>query len=147
VSTRGHVAIGGGVGSLVRGALVLGALSVAGRGEVVAVLVLNVVGALALGWLVGRARHDPRWRRLLPLLGTGFLGALTTFSALAVQVGGALLDGAWLLAVGLGAFQLAVGLAAAIVGVRLGDRGADPGPGPDPGPEPDPGPADGEVAT
>lgn len=126
MSTRWHVAIGGGIGSLVRGGLVLAALAVADRGEVAVVLVLNVLGALALGWLVGRARHDVRWRRLLPLVGTGFLGALTTFSALAVHVGGAVLAGAWVLAVGLAVFHLGIGLAAALVGVRLGDRGADP---------------------
>lgn len=128
MSSRWHVAIGGGVGSLVRGALVLAALAVAERGEVAVVLALNVLGATALGWLVARAQHDPRWRRLLPLLGTGFLGALTTFSALAVHVGGAILAGAWGLALGLAAFHLGVGLAAALVGIRLGDRGADPAP-------------------
>jgi fluoride exporter len=122
VSDRVHVAIGGGLGALVRGALVLAALSVADLGEVVVVLALNVLGAFALGWLAGRVRHDARMRRLVPLVGTGFLGALTTFSALAVHVGGAVLAGAWVLALGLGALHLVVGTAVALLGFRLGDR-------------------------
>lgn len=126
MSERAHVAIGGGVGALVRGGLVLGALAAADLGEVAAVLVLNVAGAAALGWLVGRARHDVRWRRLVPLVGTGFLGALTTFSALAVQVGDAVLSGAWVHAAVLGVLHLGVGLAAAVAGLRLGDRPVGP---------------------
>lgn len=122
MSDRAHVAIGGGLGALVRGGLILGALTIADLGEVAAVLVLNLVGAGALGWLVGRARHDVRWRRLVPLVGTGFLGAATTFSALAAQVGDAVLSGAWGHAVVLAVLHLGVGSAAAVVGLRLGDR-------------------------
>ena len=44
-------------------------------------LVVNLAGSGLLGWLVG---HDVEGDPLL-LLGTGFCGALTTYSAVAVQ--------------------------------------------------------------
>jgi len=44
-------------------------------------LLVNLVGSALLGWLVG---HGVDGRPLL-LLGTGFCGALTTYSAVSVQ--------------------------------------------------------------
>jgi CrcB protein len=44
-------------------------------------LLVNLVGSALLGWLVG---HGIEGRPLL-LLGTGFCGALTTYSAVGVQ--------------------------------------------------------------
>jgi CrcB protein len=44
-------------------------------------LLVNLLGSGLLGWLVGRGVDG----RPLQLLGTGFCGALTTYSALAVQ--------------------------------------------------------------
>jgi CrcB protein len=44
-------------------------------------LAVNLLGSAALGWLVG---HGVDGRPLL-LLGTGFCGAFTTYSAVAVQ--------------------------------------------------------------
>ena len=44
-------------------------------------LVVNLLGSAALGWLVGRGVDgDP-----MLLLGTGFCGAFTTYSAVSVQ--------------------------------------------------------------
>jgi len=44
-------------------------------------LAVNLAGSALLGWLVGHGVHgDP-----LLLLGTGFCGALTTYSAVVVQ--------------------------------------------------------------
>ena len=44
-------------------------------------LLVNLLGSALLGWLVGHGiGHDP-----LALLGTGFCGALTTYSAVSVQ--------------------------------------------------------------
>ncbi|MCZ4499331.1 MAG: crcB 2 [Marmoricola sp.] len=44
-------------------------------------LLVNLAGSALLGWLVGHGTEG----RPLALLGTGFCGALTTYSAVAVQ--------------------------------------------------------------
>lgn len=44
-------------------------------------LLVNLLGSALLGWLVGHGIDG----RPLALLGTGFCGALTTYSAVAVQ--------------------------------------------------------------
>ena len=44
-------------------------------------LLVNLAGSALLGWLVGHGVEG----RPLALLGTGFCGALTTYSSLAVQ--------------------------------------------------------------
>lgn len=50
----------------------------------VGILVVNVTGSLALGLLLGAGdRLDAAW---LAVLGSGLLGAFTTFSTFAVQV-------------------------------------------------------------
>jgi fluoride exporter len=122
VTERVHVAVGGGLGSLARGGVVLAALALAPGAELVAVLLLNLLGAFALGWLAGRARVDVRWRRLVPLVGTGFLGALTTFSALAEQVADAVLRGEVVLVAALSLVSLGAGVASALAGLRVGLR-------------------------
>jgi fluoride exporter len=125
---RTQVAIGGAAGALARLAVVLVATVVhPGGGEVVAVLAVNLGGAFALGWLVGCAQHDERVARLVPLLGTGVLGASTTFSALAAQVALALAAGEVLGAVALAVLSLAGGVALAFAGVRVGTRAGEVG--------------------
>lgn len=119
---RTHVAVGGAVGALLRAGVVIATLTAAPGGEVAGVLAINVLGAAGLGWLVGRARHDAGWARLLPLLGTGLLGALTTFSTLAEQIARHAATGRLLVAVLLGLGSLAGGVAAALLGLRLGLR-------------------------
>ena len=80
------VAAGGAVGTAARAGLVW-LLPAPSAGFPVTVFAINVAGALALGWLVGRwARpgcDDPGWRR--PFFATGLLGSFTTFSALALE--------------------------------------------------------------
>jgi CrcB protein len=75
-------------------------------------LLVNLLGAFLLGWLVGHGVDG----RPMALLGTGFCGAFTTYSAVAVQ---AVNRGGWrglVYAVG-----TVVGcLAAAWAGYRLG---------------------------
>ncbi|WP_238148854.1 fluoride efflux transporter FluC [Serinicoccus sediminis] len=72
------VAVGGAVGAVLR--------HLASRpplGPVRGVLLVNVVGAAALGVLVGLSGVLAPW--LFLLLGTGLCGALTTWSTLAVH--------------------------------------------------------------
>jgi fluoride exporter len=82
-----QIAVGGAAGTALRlalgGALVLTASS-PGPWRLLAV---NALGSFLLGALAGgsMAKRSERW---MPLLSTGLLGGLTTFSALIVQAGG-----------------------------------------------------------
>jgi fluoride exporter len=82
-------------------------------------LIINVVGAFALGLLVGRL-----WVRLRPWvragLGAGLLGSFTTYSALAVSLVALANASEWMLAAGYLALSLVLGLLAAFTGLRLG---------------------------
>lgn len=90
----------------------------------VGTFLINIAGAFALGlFLEALARRGPdagRRRALRLLLGTGFLGGFTTYSALAVD--SALLLGGGRAAVGLGylAVSVLVGLGATALGILAG---------------------------
>jgi CrcB protein len=85
-----------------------------------ATLLINATGAFALGLLMtaGGAGSALAQERLL--LGTGFLGGYTTFSTLSYDTHSLFRSGqtraAWLNAVG----SLAIGLAAAALGISIG---------------------------
>ncbi|WP_336296670.1 CrcB family protein [Arthrobacter antioxidans] len=88
------------------------------------IFLINSSGAFALGLLLeALARRGPdvdRRRALRLLVGTGFLGGFTTYSALAVD--SALLLGAGRAAEGLGylALSVVVGLGATALGIGVG---------------------------
>ena len=80
------VAAGGAVGTAARAGL-LWLLPAQAGGFPATVFAINVAGALALGWLVGRwarRERDPGWH--LAFFATGLLGSFTTFSALALDL-------------------------------------------------------------
>ena len=87
-------------------------------GQPVSTLAINVAGSFALGLLVARL-----WSSAAPWLraglGAGLLGSFTTFSAVAVTV--VSLGLSWSAAAYL-ALTLALGLAAAWAGLRIGGR-------------------------
>lgn len=110
---------GGVLGALSRWAL--GVALPAPGGWPLPTLLINLAGALALGALLeslARRGPDVGVRRLVRLTaGTGFLGAFTTYSTLAVDgarllAGGRAADGAWYLAL-----SLLGGAAATLLGV------------------------------
>lgn len=68
----------GGVGALVRSEISEFCFRVVRRGTPIGTFVVNVVGSFALGLLVAGAG-----RATATILGTGFCGALTTYSAYA----------------------------------------------------------------
>ena len=79
-------------------------------------VVVNVAGAFILGLLVGRGA-DARWQLLV---GTGFCGSLTTFSAWMVDCVVLMAAGQWLQAAGLLGNTLGLGLGFVSVGFLLG---------------------------
>lgn len=93
----------------------LPALLAEGRG---AVLVANLAGSWLLGLLAAGAGHHPR---LLLLGGIGCCGAFTTFSTWILQLQQLLARGQAGSALLLLALSLAGGLAAAALGLALGD--------------------------
>ncbi|KPF73986.1 camphor resistance protein CrcB [alpha proteobacterium AAP81b] len=81
------VALGGGVGAVLRWLAGIAALRLAGGGFPWGTLAVNLAGALAMGVLAGWAARvgaaaEP-WRLLL---GTGVLGGFTTFSAFGLEL-------------------------------------------------------------
>jgi CrcB protein len=113
------VAVGGAAGSLSRH----GTEELVGTsdGLPVETLAVNLVGAFALGvlleWL---ALRDPAGRRdeaTRLLLGTGFLGGFTTYSALALQTDGLLRDGRVGLALAYALGTIVIGLLASVAGI------------------------------
>ena len=80
----------------------------------------NAIGGLLIGLAIAHfsARTDisPWWRLFFV---TGFLGALTTFSAFSGEVTMLLLDGHLLRGVGLAALHLAASLALTVIGIAL----------------------------
>lgn len=107
------VLVGGALGTGVRAAIDLATLD----GHPWQTLGINVLGALALGFLVARVWPvAPDWMRAG--LGTGLLGGFTTFSALAL-VAAQRLDAATLAYL---AASIVLGIAAAWAGLRLGGR-------------------------
>ena len=125
------VALGGAVGSAGRSAIAL-ALP---ESPLAATLLVNVVGAFALGVLIAvltgtapegrdggeqaRRRRDRQLRARF-LLGTGLCGGFTTYSALALQAAELVQDSAMLTAAGYALVTLVAGTSASVAGLALG---------------------------
>lgn len=88
---------------------------------------VNVAGALLLGWLVSRNGRRPaapgRRRALLEL---GFCGGFTTFAAMQLELLHFLDSGQFGLAIGYATASIVAGLAAVFVGSALGRRAGVP---------------------
>ncbi len=85
VIAYGAAAFGGGLGALARWGIAE-ALPRDPGGWPWATLLVNVLGCLVLGVLIGRVfDRYPASSSLRPLLGTGVLGGFTTYSAFAVE--------------------------------------------------------------
>ncbi len=85
-------------------------------------LVINVLGSLVLGVLLGAGAFGSAPDGLLVLLGTGFAGAFTTYSTFAYETVRLVEDGATRLALVNAAVSLGLGLVAALGGWYLAVR-------------------------
>ncbi|SDG00150.1 CrcB protein [Blastococcus aurantiacus] len=121
-------ALGGALGALARWG-VAEALPRDTGGWPWATLLVNVLGCLVLGLLIGRVFQrspDPSWLR--PFLGTGVLGGFTTYSAFAVETvqlaeaGRAGTAAAYVLA------SVIAGVLATALGLRAGRSAREPAP-------------------
>lgn len=82
----GLVACGGAFGATLRYLIGLGIVSLFGKGFPFATLTVNIVGSLIMGYIFQLVQQEtisasPWW----PLIGVGFLGALTTFSTFSMD--------------------------------------------------------------
>jgi CrcB protein len=126
------VALGGALGTGVRLLLAGPVVLLAAPPGPLRLLSINVGGALLLGLLLGLRERSDRLERWWPLLATGLLGGLTTFSTMIVQAG-SLGHAAGLVAPGSGRMtpaglglvagylvaSVALGLAAVVIGRAL----------------------------
>ncbi|WP_255169086.1 CrcB family protein [Natrononativus amylolyticus] len=114
LETLALIGIGGFAGSNLR-FFALGQLP-----EVYAVLLVNVLGSLALGFLVYEAQYSGIVDRKARLVfTTGFLSSLTTYSTFAVQTATA---GGPLLALGIVAANYGIGFTGVLAGRGLARR-------------------------
>ena len=108
---------GGAIGTLARAALTEALPHRAGQWPW-ATFVVNLAGALILGWvltrLAERTAPSSNWRFFA---GTGFCGALTTFSTFQLETFAFARDGDVVLAVGYPAASICAGMALVVVGV------------------------------
>ncbi len=124
VRALGIVALGGTVGTATR--YYVSELVHPWRSWPLATFLINVTGAFVLGLLLEelarRGSDRGRRRRLRLLVGTGFCGAFTTYSALAVDTDLLVRGHHPGLAVGYSLGTLVVGFAASALGIRLASR-------------------------
>lgn len=135
----GLVALGGAGGSVARyflgfwAAVLMTPLTILFPGAAEAILwfpigtfVVNVVGALALGYLLEalarRGRETARRRKIRIGIGTGVLGGFTTYSALALETQTLLVQGFGWLALLYVVLTLAGGTAACLGGIAIAAR-------------------------
>lgn len=119
------VGAGGAVGALARSAVAALVAGLGGSG-LAATQLVNLVGALALGVLVGRIERRGPWPHGRAFLGIGVLGSFTTFSTLIDDGRGVAEQTSPGVAAALLAGSVALGLAVFALGRRLGTAGGPP---------------------
>ncbi|MFN3857766.1 MAG: fluoride efflux transporter CrcB [Caulobacter sp.] len=118
------VAAGGAAGSTARYLVGLGALRWLGPGWPAGTLAVNIVGGLSMGLLAGAlalkgGAGQELWRLLL---GVGFLGGFTTFSAFSLETALMIERKAWMEAGGYVALSVVLSVAALFAGLIIARR-------------------------
>jgi fluoride exporter len=119
LSERLAIAVGGAAGAYAR-VIANQLIGSSGNGWPWATFLVNVIGAFLLGYLIARLleRLPPSTYRR-PLLGTGFCGALTTFSTLQLELLNLIRTGHSGLALGYATTSVIVGFGAFMAAVAL----------------------------
>lgn len=86
----------------------------------VTTLVVNALGALALGIVVELSAEHPRGQEIRAFAGVGVLGGFTTFSAVAVELAEYGIDGDPATGAGYAGAMVISGVVAAAVGLAVG---------------------------
>ena len=114
------VAVFGALGALARYGVSMWALRWFGSSFPAGTLIVNLVGCFCLGLLAETALGDPGLTaRTRTILGTGFLGAFTTFSTFGLETLRAIEAGEWGVAAGSVAFNVVGGVLAVAMGFAL----------------------------
>ncbi|MET0293390.1 MAG: fluoride efflux transporter CrcB [Phenylobacterium sp.] len=118
------VAAGGGAGAVLRYLTGVAALRAFGDRWPYGTFAVNVLGALAMGLLVGglALRGGAEQERLRLLLGVGVLGGFTTFSAFSLELGLMVRKAAYGPALVYASASVVVSLAALFAGMALARR-------------------------
>jgi CrcB protein len=111
--------VAGGVGSVLRYLVDRTVQSRVGSDVPLGILVVNLSGALALGFLVGVGLHHGISATWLTVLGTGLIGAYTTFSTFAFDSVRLAEADQWGMAAANMAVSVALGIGAAAAGLAL----------------------------
>ncbi|WP_426333293.1 fluoride efflux transporter CrcB [Paenibacillus silvae] len=116
-----YIGAGGFIGTLTRYSIQL-AIPAANTGFPWAVLLINVVGCLFLGWFFTIAIPEKITPQLRLAIGTGFTGAFTTFSTFTLDIVRLSEDGEWIKAAAYLFVSIAAGLLLCTLGIKLGNH-------------------------
>lgn len=118
------VAMGGALGSVARYVMATQAARLLGGAAFGGTLVVNVIGSVLMGllagWLVSRPDADLEPLRLI--LGVGFLGGFTTFSAYSLDVVNLIEGRSYGLAITYGLLSVLLSVAGVMAGLMIARR-------------------------
>lgn len=116
-----YIGAGGFMGALTRYTIQL-VIPSANTGFPWAVLLINAIGSLFLGWFFTIAIPEKITPHLRLAIGTGFTGAFTTFSTFTLDIVRLSGSGEWMKAVAYLLFSVLAGLVLCALGIKLGNR-------------------------
>lgn len=120
-----YVGLGGFLGAISRFAM--GEWLHSDHGFPVGTLAVNLLGCLALGWFLAFAKRKAIRGEMVLLIGTGFLGAFTTFSTFSVETVNLLLAGQSFMALTYVLVSILIGLICTFLGFKLATKGVEAG--------------------